>query len=246
MILLSALKYHVIQVKWTNFYRPLWLLSSVINSLYSFYWDVTRDWDLRYVNYFSRNGNPLNQQLYSFATNNFCLFFFPSAVFSLESSNSKIHICAQIFFMPGNGYVCWSSTTSATLVIMFWLYGNWLSLQVFYWAVTSNLILRCTWTYKLSSHLRHNYVTVFIISALEIFRRFQWIFFRVENEWNKMTAFKSSSDISIEENSEENDKLLGASNHNVWTHKFSFLAAIPFLFIGSLLFSQFCLSASWY
>ena len=49
VIFLSALKYHVFPEKWTSFYRPLWLLSSVLNSLYSFYWDVTRDWDLRYI-----------------------------------------------------------------------------------------------------------------------------------------------------------------------------------------------------
>jgi len=49
VILLSALKYHVFPEKWTNFYRPLWLMSSVINSLYSFYWDLARDWNLRYV-----------------------------------------------------------------------------------------------------------------------------------------------------------------------------------------------------
>ncbi|CAN0914587.1 SPX and EXS domain-containing protein 5 [Linum grandiflorum] len=47
VIFLSALKYHVFPDKWTNFYRPLWLFSSVLNSLYSFYWDVTRDWDMR-------------------------------------------------------------------------------------------------------------------------------------------------------------------------------------------------------
>ncbi|KAI9071267.1 hypothetical protein K1719_046773 [Acacia pycnantha] len=46
VIFLSALKYHVLPDNWTNLYRPLWLLSSVVNSLYSFYWDVTRDWDL--------------------------------------------------------------------------------------------------------------------------------------------------------------------------------------------------------
>ncbi|KAH9788142.1 EXS domain-containing protein [Citrus sinensis] len=46
VIFLSALKYHVFPHKWSSVYRPLWLLSSVINSLYSFYWDVTRDWDL--------------------------------------------------------------------------------------------------------------------------------------------------------------------------------------------------------
>lgn len=49
VIFLSALKYHVLPGGWTNFYRPLWLLSSVLNSLYSFYWDITRDWDLRYA-----------------------------------------------------------------------------------------------------------------------------------------------------------------------------------------------------
>lgn len=49
VIFLSALKYHVAPDRWTYFYRRLWLFSGVVNSLYSFYWDVTRDWDLRYV-----------------------------------------------------------------------------------------------------------------------------------------------------------------------------------------------------
>ncbi|CAN1220332.1 SPX and EXS domain-containing protein 1 [Linum perenne] len=47
VIFLSALKYHVFPERWTNFYRPLWLLSSFVNCMYSFYWDITRDWDLR-------------------------------------------------------------------------------------------------------------------------------------------------------------------------------------------------------
>ncbi|ONM32888.1 EXS, C-terminal [Zea mays] len=47
VIFLSALKYHVHPDQWVGFYRPLWLISSVVNSLYSFYWDIKRDWDLR-------------------------------------------------------------------------------------------------------------------------------------------------------------------------------------------------------
>ena len=47
VIFLSALKYHVFPDVWISFYRPLWLISSVVNSLYSFYWDIKRDWDLR-------------------------------------------------------------------------------------------------------------------------------------------------------------------------------------------------------
>lgn len=88
-------------------------------------------------------------------------------------------------------------------------------MQVYYWVIGSNLILRCTWTYKLSAHLRHNYITVFTITALEIFRRFQWIFFRVENEWNKMTNQKPNLEISMDDIPKEEDRLLGPSNHNV-------------------------------
>ncbi|CAM0910313.1 unnamed protein product [Alopecurus aequalis] len=154
VIFLSALKYHVLQDQWFSFYRPLWLASGVINSLYSFYWDIKRDWDLS--------------------------------------------ILTRIFMFK-------SPSTWTNL-----LYGrSW----VYYWVLGSNLVLRCAWTYKLSAHLRHNYLTVFAITALEMLRRFQWVFFRVENEWNKMTAkqnFEMSSDMPSEA-----DRLLESSSHTV-------------------------------
>lgn len=87
-------------------------------------------------------------------------------------------------------------------------------LQVYFWVIGSNLVLRCTWTYKLSAHLRHNYLTVFFIAALEIFRRFQWIFFRVENEWNKMNS-KSHSHLSVNEIPDDEEKLLHSINYSV-------------------------------
>ncbi|PKA65857.1 Phosphate transporter PHO1-2 [Apostasia shenzhenica] len=155
VIFLSALKYHVLPEKWTGFYRPLWLFSSILNSLYSFYWDITRDWDL---SIFSR-------------------------VFKFKNPN----LCTNLF------------------------YGR---IWVYYWVLSSNLVLRCTWTYKLSAHLRHNYITVFTITALEIFRRFQWIFFRVENEWSKMTS-KSNSELVMEEMVKEEERLLGSSIHDI-------------------------------
>ncbi|KAL2456434.1 EXS (ERD1/XPR1/SYG1) family protein [Forsythia ovata] len=155
VIFLSALKYHVIPDKWMNVYRPLWLLSSVLNSLYSFYWDVTRDWDL---SCFTR-------------------------IFKFNKSSFLSHA----------------------------LYGRkW----VYLWVIGSNLILRCTWTYKLSAHLRHNYITLFTITALEMLRRFQWVFFRVENEWNKMNS-KSNIQLSMIDTPNEEDKLLGSNDHNV-------------------------------
>ncbi|KAL0360708.1 UNVERIFIED_CONTAM: SPX and EXS domain-containing protein 3 [Sesamum radiatum] len=154
VIFLSALKYHVFPEKWTNIYRPLWLLSSVLNSLYSFYWDITRDWDL--------------------------------SCFTRIFKFSKPHILSHV------------------------LYGRkW----VYFWVIGSNLILRCTWTYKLSAHLRHNYLTVFTITALEMLRRFQWVFFRVENEWNKMN--KSNIQLSMMDLPKEEDKLLNPNGHSV-------------------------------
>lgn len=90
----------------------------------------------------------------------------------------------------------------------------YMELQVYVWVIGSNLVLRCTWTYKLSAHLRHNYLTVFTIAALEIFRRFQWIFFRVENEWNKMNN-KSHMQLSTSEKSNEEENLLHSMNYNV-------------------------------
>ncbi|PRQ57780.1 hypothetical protein RchiOBHm_Chr1g0352051 [Rosa chinensis] len=155
VIFLSALKYHVFPDRWTNFYEPLWLLSSIVNSLYSFYWDIAQDWDL---SGFTR------------------IFKF-----------------------------------SRPSLVSYLLYGQkW----VYFWAIGSNLILRCAWTYKFSAHLRHNYMAVFAITALEILRRFQWVFFRVENEWNKIN--KSSYDplpMTIIQTEEET--LLDANSHSV-------------------------------
>ena len=87
----------------------------------------------------------------------------------------------------------------------------WFNLQIYFWVIGSNFLLRCSWTYKLSAHLRHNYLTLFAVTGLEMFRRFQWVFFRVENEWNKMTR----SGIQLSETPREDDKLLGSDNHQV-------------------------------
>ncbi|CAK8542301.1 unnamed protein product [Lathyrus sativus] len=152
VIFLSALKYHVFPEKWTTLYRPLWLLSSVINSLYSFYWDITRDWDL---SGFSR------------------IFKF-----------TKPSLVTNVFYGQ-----------------------HW----VYFWVIGSNLVLRGSWTYKLSAHLRHNYLTVFGITLLEMFRRFQWVFFRVENEWNKITR----TGVQLAEVPREEEKLLGSNIHDV-------------------------------
>ncbi|CAK9213236.1 unnamed protein product [Sphagnum jensenii] len=117
VILLSAMKYHVLQEFWEGWLRPLWLVFAVLNSCYCFYWDIRKDWDIGFVSFHDT-----------------------------DFENDMIHDHKQVY----------------------------------YWAIGSNLVMRGAWTYKLSAHLRHNFRTVFFFSFLEMCRRFQWIFFRVE------------------------------------------------------------------
>ena len=60
---------------------------------------------------------------------------------------------------------------------------------MYYGAIVIDLMLRCTWSFKLSPHLDHfNDLEggIFLMELLEVLRRWIWIFFRVETEWGKL------------------------------------------------------------
>ena len=60
---------------------------------------------------------------------------------------------------------------------------------IYYVAIFVNFVLRFTWSLKLSSHLHHVAdleVGVFLVEALEILRRWIWVFIRVEWEMLKL------------------------------------------------------------
>ena len=48
VIILSSMKYHVTLGQWNSAYKPLWLLSACLNSGYSYYWDIERDWEISF------------------------------------------------------------------------------------------------------------------------------------------------------------------------------------------------------
>ena len=48
VVLFSYMNYHTDEQTWATFYRPLWVLSALLNSAYSYYWDVERDWDVQW------------------------------------------------------------------------------------------------------------------------------------------------------------------------------------------------------
>ena len=58
--------------------------------------------------------------------------------------------------------------------------------EVYYFVVVLDLLLRFTWCMKLSVRLdRFNDMEggIFILEMLEVFRRWIWVFLRVETEW---------------------------------------------------------------
>ena len=130
VVFLSFSKYHVAHDSWVSLWKPLWLLAACLNSGFSYFWDIERDWEISF--------------------------------FSQMKSHKKIHAKA-ILPQPTN-----------------------FSRKTFYYLMISNLLLRLSWTYKLSPHLRRDHFVVFCIVLLEAFRRFQWIFIRVEVELRKL------------------------------------------------------------
>lgn len=113
--------------QYDEYLEVLWMYTVVINTIYSFLWDIYMDWGL---------GRP-------------------------RSSTGKRQ---WPFLRP-------------TLVY------QWASL--YYIIMPMDLALRATWSLKLSSHLQEHasgQTWIVLFEVLEVFRRWGWIFFRVEWE----------------------------------------------------------------
>jgi hypothetical protein len=119
-----------------------------LNSFYSFYWDVAKDWDLTL---FSRSSSP-----------------------NPPSSPEYPYGLRRHRYFHAN--------------------------QMYYTAIVIDLLLRCTWSFKLSPHLDHfNDLEggIFMMELLEVLRRWMWIFFRVETEWVRTHMGPAPDDILL-------------------------------------------------
>ncbi|KAI1172791.1 EXS family-domain-containing protein [Nemania sp. FL0916] len=124
----------------------LWVAACTVNSLYSFYWDVAKDWDLTLFN---------------------------SAVRSRKSSSGS-----------NNNNPDYSHSSSGPFGLRRTLRLG--PPQLYYGVVALDLVLRCTWSLKLSPHLDRVAdfeSSIFVVELLEVLRRWIWIFLRVETEW---------------------------------------------------------------
>ncbi|KRX09505.1 hypothetical protein PPERSA_12248 [Pseudocohnilembus persalinus] len=87
--------------------------------------------------------------------------------------------------------------------------------NIYYFVMINNLILRCTWVLSISPNTAvalgfHNKLLfTFMISFLEMFRRCQWNFLRVEKEHIKnQMAYKAVEDLSLPVNIMTNKLML--------------------------------------
>ena len=42
------MKYQVSAEAWKGLYKPLWLGAALLNSSYSYFWDIERDWEIQF------------------------------------------------------------------------------------------------------------------------------------------------------------------------------------------------------
>ena len=163
VVFLSHLKYSVKSETWTSTIRPLWVLCAALNTAFSLYWDVTHDWDLRLA-------PALVNECFSFGSRDGRRDVSKNADADRVGDNDDVsdHVRDH------------DSAMQRKYLRPRLLYGD---PNVYFAAAAADAALRLSWTYKLSSHLRHNAGTVLAFTALEITRRFLWSMFRVEKAY---------------------------------------------------------------
>jgi len=157
----------------------LWLLAAAINSLYSFWWDVTNDWGLELLN--TRPSQPSRRTGSTSPPRPLVLPLLhsrsPSG--SPPSSTPSLPVTASSIHRP-------LANNTMTNIQPFGLRSTLLYPLPFYpLIIFLNLILRLTWSVKLSSHLHsqsEGSVVIFWLEMAEMVRRWMWVFVRVEWE----------------------------------------------------------------
>ena len=66
VIIFSAIKYQVPVASWKSIYKPLWLGAALLNSSYSYFWDIERDWEIQF---FTSPGRRPLAQLWAYGHN---------------------------------------------------------------------------------------------------------------------------------------------------------------------------------
>lgn len=149
-----------------------------VNSVYSFWWDVTNDWGLSLLQSLSGDVSSISSPRPLFRPQ----FGPESATSSLPTSQAEDGTSAAVPDVSHPQTVPPTQQPYPRGLRPVLLFND---PTVYYIAISLNLVLRLTWSLKLSSHL-HSVADleggVFLVETLELIRRWVWVFFRVEWE----------------------------------------------------------------
>ncbi|PIL36148.1 transporter [Ganoderma sinense ZZ0214-1] len=157
----------------------LWLLAAAINSLYSFWWDVTNDWGLdllapKHANGPARTANPPRPLLLPRLHTRSASLKHPTTSSDELSDDASDDISHALVHQQEHRPHPYGLRQTLLL-----------PLPVYPFAILMDLVLRLTWSAKLSTHL-HAYgegdLIIFWIELAEVVRRWMWVFLRVEWE----------------------------------------------------------------
>jgi hypothetical protein len=160
----------------------LWLLAVVVNSMFSFYWDVEKDWGLSLLEFDTWLGSSNSNRGGSGYSAP------PSRVGSPALRRGPMAWLRSLRSSPHR------SPQPNTLDAPQTYFGLRPTLllpdpAVYYLFTVIDFVLRFTWSLELSTHL-HTMDDiesgVFIMEALELVRRWMWVFIRVEWEAVRM------------------------------------------------------------
>jgi hypothetical protein len=191
----------------TPFSFYLWVIAVLVNSFFSFWWDVTHDWGLKMLKWdtWTSTSSSLAQNVKSFHKKSFASSSSlnlkqtspspPLAAGSTNGATRPHHMLGANNTSPGSNSNASSShlrNQSSFLrpsehVMLF-------PPIVYQMAITCDLILRFAWSLKLSSHLHHIIElesTAFYLEAMEILRRWAWTFLRLEWEICKRKSWEA-------------------------------------------------------
>jgi len=185
----------------------LWLLAALVNSLYSFWWDVTNDWGFDLLQFTSKPKHahpaPLPRSL-----------VLPSMK-EREASTVTIQHTPKTPLRTAFPQPV-SPRPHPASEHPFGLRAHLLyPLPVYPLALFINLVLRLTWSIKLSSHLHakaqgDGSFFIFWIEVAELVRRWVWVFLRVE--WEIVRRVQDSASKRVEESCESGE---GAHSESV-------------------------------
>jgi len=180
-------------------------LAAVVNSLYSFWWDVTNDWGLDLLRFEAPQNHDRQPLRSSIPTRLHSGTPLIGRASEESFSSEEDYHTAQIGDLPKRRHR--QSCHGLRTVLLY-------PRAIYPALIFLNLLLRMTWSIKLSTHVqspRDGSIPFFWLEVAELARRWLWVFIRVE--WEVIKKGRERVPIQLDDRSgDESDfEMLPAS-----------------------------------